>query len=128
MTGPRDYVKWAPITRKAIFESRLKKAADLRKEKVFRSYQYSEKESFKQLNDSGRERLKRMEGAFEYLFENSGLRLGYMQKRLIEVIKIAFFRKMFGDDLVPNLNFLKKRYLIEELADSVAILFPVFKL
>ena len=37
---------------------------------------------------------------------------------------IAMLAKMFGDDLVGNLRYLKKKFPIDVLSDTVAILFP----
>lgn len=95
-----------------------------RTQNVHRKFEYEEKKSFQSHQNSGRKRLEALEGAFRYLFENSSLKLGYLQKRLIDVIIVAFMRKMFGDDLVPNLAYITKKYAIEELNDTVAILFP----
>lgn len=95
-----------------------------RAQNVHRKFEYDTMKSFQDHQNSGRKRLEALEGAFRYLFENSSLKLGYLQKRLIDVIIVAFMRKMFGDDLVPNLAYITKKYAIDELNDTVAILFP----
>jgi hypothetical protein len=102
-----------------------KRQADrCKKAKVYRKHEYSDLPSYKQTTSSGRMRLESFENALRYLFEHSGVRLGYMQKRLVDVITIALLIKFFENDLVDNLKFLRKKYLIEELNDTVAIIFP----
>lgn len=91
---------------------------------VHRKWEYSMLESFQQYQNSGRARLDSFCAAFDYWHEHSGMKLGYMQRRLIQTVTIAFLRKMFGDDLLPNLNYISQRYAIDELNDTVAILFP----
>ena len=119
----RQPIKWAAIGKKALRQEEYRKEDEARKQKVLRSFEYEELESFKRLNSSGRLRLDSMERAFTYLFDN-GVKLGYMQERLIRQVKIAFLKNMFADDLVPNLKFLCQKFLIKQLIDSVAILFP----
>ncbi len=95
-----------------------------KKARVHRKHEYSQLESYKEYSDSGRRRLESLEGAFRFLFANSATRLGYMQKKLIDVVTIALLSKIFGADLVGNLRYIHKKYLIDELNDTVAILFP----
>jgi len=121
----RKFVEWAPITKNVIEQQEKRNRDEIRRQKVFRQFEYTELESYKKLTDSGRIKLEHMEAAFRYFFEQSGLRLGYMQKRLIDVIMIAFLRKMFGNDLVANLTYLKKKFMFKDLNDTIAILFPV---
>jgi hypothetical protein len=109
--------EWVAKYEKRVSEKR-------KKARVYRKHEYSELESFKQTTSSGRMRLESFENALRYLFEHSGVRLGYMQKRLVDVITIALLIKFFENDLVDNLKFLRKKYLIEELNDTVAIIFP----
>lgn len=101
-----------------------RRGAARKKARVYRKYEYSQLESYKEYTDSGRRRLESLEGAFRYLFANSSTRLGYMQKKLIDVVTIALLSKIFGADLVGNLRYIHKKYLIDELNDTVAILFP----
>lgn len=115
-----------PITKNVIQQQEKRNNDEIRRQKVYRQFEYTELESYKKLTDSGRIKLENMEAAFRYLFEQSGLRLGYMQKRLIDVIMIAFLRKMFGDQLVANLTYLKKKFMFKDLNDTIAILFPVW--
>ncbi len=121
----KKFVKWAPVTVVVIQQQVERQAKEERRQKVFRKEDYTEQESFKRLNNSGRLKLESMEGAFRYLFEVSGLRLGEMQDKLIKVIMVAFLRKMFGPELVANLKYLKKKFMFTDLNDTIAILFPV---
>lgn len=91
---------------------------------VHRKWEYSMLESFQQYKNSGRARLESFCAAFDYWHEHSGMKLGYMQVKLIQTVTVAFLRKMFGDDLLPNLNYISQRFAIDELNDTVAILFP----
>lgn len=121
----KKFVAWAPITQNVIKQQKKRAIDEIRRQKVFRQFEYTDLESYKKLTNSGRIKLESMEAAFRYLFEQSGLRLGYMQKRLIDVIMIAFLRKMFGVELVANLTYLKKKFMFKDLNDTIAILFPV---
>lgn len=103
---------------------RERRGAARKRARVYRKHEYSQLESYKEYSDSGRRRLESLEGAFRYLFANSNTRLGYMQKKLIDVVTIALLSKIFGADLVGNLRYIHKKYLIDELNDTVAILFP----
>jgi len=94
------------------------------RQNVKQKWEYSLDPSYERYRNSGRMRLESLEGAFAYLFEVSGFRLGHRQERLIKVVIIAFLRKMFGDDLIPNLKYLEKKFLLTDLNDTVAILFP----
>jgi hypothetical protein len=120
----RAPIKWASIGKKALRQEEQRKEDEARKQKVYRSYEYQSLQSFKDMNNSGRKRLDAFEGAFRYFFENSTVRLGKMQKEFIDVVKIAFLKNMFADDLVGNLKYLCNRFLIKDLPDTVALLVP----
>lgn len=47
-----------------------------------------------------------------------------MQKKLFDALVVSVLKKIFGDDLITNLKFLSTKFLIEELNDAVAFLFP----
>lgn len=116
---------WAGKLGRGLVDKHTKRVNDRKKRaKVHRKYEYSLMESYNQHMSSGRMRLESFENALRYLFEHSGVRLGYMQKRLVDVITIALLMKFFENDLVENLKFLRKRYKIDELNDTVAIIFP----
>ncbi len=93
-------------------------------QQVHRKFEYALLDSFQQYKNSGRARLESFCAAFDYWHEHSGMKLGYMQRRLIQTVTIAFLRKLFGNDLLANLNYISQRYAIDELNDTVAILFP----
>lgn len=120
----RPPIKWAPTVKKAIEQEERKKQRDIHKQKVYRSYKYGSLESFKRMNNSGRLRLESLENAFRYLFEHSELKLGFMQERLIREITIAYLKNMFKDDLVSNLKFLREKFNITEMFDTISCLFP----
>ena len=98
----------------------------LHKRRCYRKYEYEDLPIFKKLQNSGRMRLESFERAVRFYFEHSTMKLGYMQKRLVDVFIIAALRKFFQSDLIANLKFLANKYLISELSDAIAILFPYF--
>ena len=120
----RPPIKWAPTLQKAIRQEERRKTRDVRKQKVYRTYEYPQLQSFKDMTSSGMMRLESMERAERYLFENSDLRLGSMQVKFINVMKIACLKKIFQDDLLPNMAFLQEKFGIKEMHDTVASLFP----
>jgi hypothetical protein len=120
----RPPIKWAPILKKAIRQEERKKSRDLDHQEVHRSYVYPQLQSYKDMTSSGMMRLEAMERAFRYLFDNSDLRLGSMQEKFINVMKIACLKNMFKDDLLPNMQFLQDKYNITRMYDTVASLFP----
>lgn len=124
----RKPIKWAPIATQAIVKEERKKETELRNQKVYRTYEYEDLDSFKEMNSSGMLKLESFERALRYLFEHSDLKLGAMQERLVNEIKIAFLKKMFGDDLVANLKHLCQRFMITELFDTLAVLVPIMSL
>lgn len=73
---------------------------------------------------TGRALLASFDGAFRYLFRHSSIRLGEKQKRLIDVATVAMLGRMFRNDLVANLKWLRRRFLIDALIDTLAVLFP----
>lgn len=73
---------------------------------------------------NGRALLASFEGAFRYLFEHSEVRLGDKQKRLMDVATVAMLGRIFRHDLVANLKWLRRRFAIEALIDTLAVLFP----
>ena len=118
-------LRWADSLGNKLVEKVERKNQEKKKRAtVHRKYKYSSLESYKKYTSSGRMRLERFERAFRYLFENSDTRLGCYQKRLVDVITIALLSKIFQDDLINNLKFLRKKYSIDELNDTVAIIFP----
>jgi hypothetical protein len=118
-------LRWADaLCRKLVDKVDHRLGEKKKRSKIHRIHEYHKLESYKKYTSSGRVRLERFERAFRYLFENSDTRLGCHQKRLVDVITIALLAKIFGAELVHNLKFLKKKYSIEELNDTVAIIFP----
>ena len=104
-------------------KNNIKKRKLYIKPPFFMKHEYSEKESFKNMTSSGRNRLERYRGAFQYLY-STGVKLGYMQKKLVDAIGAAFLKTMFGDDLINNLNFLKTAFGVDELFENLSCTFP----
>ena len=121
---PFTSTKWGCIG-KTVIEKKEKLDAQVHKRSCYRKVEYPDLPSYKRLHNSGRMRLESFERAMRFYFENSDMKLGYMQKKLLDVLIVAAMRKFFKDDLVSNLQFLSHKYKIDELNDAVAILFPV---
>jgi hypothetical protein len=73
---------------------------------------------------TGRALLASFDGAFRYLFEHSDIRLGEKQKRLVDMGTIALLGRMFRHDLVANLKWLRRRFDMDALIDTLCALFP----
>lgn len=108
-----------------VLKRKEKMEEKIHKRRCYRKFEYQDLPSYKKLQNSGRMRLESFERAVRYYFEHSDMKLGYMQKKLIDVFIVAALRKFFENDLISNLKFIANKYLIEELNDAVAILFPV---
>lgn len=116
-------LKWAPLGRKIIAKQEAAEERH-RKRPCYRKFEYESLPGYEKLRNSGRMRLESFEKAMRFYFEHSTMKLGYMQKKLIDVFTIASLRKFFKNDLVANLRYLGKKYLIDALNDAVAILYP----
>ena len=116
--------QWGVIGQK-VLQKHEEREAKIHKRKCYRKFEYGELPTYKKLLNSGRMRLESFERAMRFYFEHSKMKLGYMQKKLVDVFIMAALRKFFQHDLVSNLQFLSRKYAIDELNDAVAILFPV---
>ena len=87
-------------------------------------HEYADMPLYQKMQNSGRMRLESFEKAMRYYFEHSEMKLGYMQKRLIDILIVTALRKFFTTDLISNLRYLSTKFMIDELPDAVAILFP----
>jgi hypothetical protein len=114
---------WSSIGEEAI-ERLDKREQNLKKKRCYRKHEYSDLDSYKEIVNSGRIRYKSFEDAMRFYFDNCSFRLGYMQKKLFEVLIVCVLKKIFQEDLISNLKFLSKKFVIDELNDAAAILFP----
>ena len=73
---------------------------------------------------AGRRNLERFERAVQFLFTKGGVRLGYLQHRLLQAARIVLLKRMFGSELESEIDYLRTRFGITELHQNVAILFP----
>lgn len=124
LLSQRAPITWASIGKRALRQEDHRKEDEARRQKVHRRYEYQGLDSMKAMTNSGRNRLYSLKAAFRYFFEHSEVRLGDMQKRLIDAITVAFLKNMFADDLVPNLKWLCKEFRIKELIDTLCCLVP----
>lgn len=124
----RPPIKWATVGEKVLAQEERKRERETRQQKVHRSYAYKDLDSYKEMNSSGMLKLESLERALRYLFENSDLKLGAMQERLVNEIIVAFLKKIFGDELVANMKYLCKKFMITEMSDTLAVLVPIMSL
>lgn len=122
--GVCDAVPWAPQCDDLLRRYDAIQAREVKNQPIHRKFEYSLQPEYAKQRTSGRVKLQKLEQAMAELFERSGFRLGHEQARLIKVVTIAFLRKLFADDLIANLKYLEKKFLISDLNDTVAILFP----
>ena len=75
---------------------------------------------------SGRKRLASFEAAFRHLFEHSDppVRLGDLQEKLIKEVTVALLPQFFKKDLVENIKWLRKKYVIDVLSETVSAVCP----
>jgi hypothetical protein len=119
----RRTTAWAPVGHD--FMARKEEAErKLHKRQCLRKFEYSHLESFKRMQNSGRQRLESYERAVRFYFTHSKMKQGEMQRKLVDVYMAAALKKFFNTDLVGELKFLAQKFLIEELNDAVAVLFP----
>ena len=75
-------------------------------------------------NNAGRESLARLERAFAFLREKCGVRLGYLQRKFLNAALIILLQRIYGDDIAAHAPDLKRRFHIQRLYNSAAIVFP----
>lgn len=116
---------WIANKGKEIIQKHEEKTNRKRKKaKVYRKYQYSQLDSFKEHSNSGRMKLESFERATRYLFEHSNVVLGELQERMFKVVQMALLGKMFETDLIANLKYLRKRFPIDQLNNTIGIKLP----
>ena len=116
-------VRWASALGTQLVDAALRREALKRQREVMRrteDYPCQQAETVK----SGRARLEDFDAAFRYLFATTDIRLGYMQKKMVDSSTIALLPKFFKTDLVANLKWLRKKYVIKELNDTWAFSYP----
>lgn len=122
---PRQQLRWAEAAgTQALERARRRDAAKRARVRVKPAWAYLDEEERAAEARSGRALMDAYDGAFRYFFEHSEMRLGYMQEKAKNVITVALLGKFFKHDLVANLRALRKKYVIKQLNDTVAISFP----
>ncbi len=90
---------------------------------VRRRYEYQDVPEYQAARDAGRARLARYEAALQYLFDR-GVKLGYLQREFMKVVRLVGLKRMFGDTLLANLGYLRERFGVDRIMRAVCILFP----
>jgi len=119
-----EYIKWGQISNNIVdsLQEKKRKLKDL--SVVARKFQYSHLDTMKEIQSSGRLKLKRFDSALEYLKTKHGVQIGQKQQSLLDAIRISFFPIMFGEELISNVSFLKKYYDLQDVYDMFAGLYP----
>jgi len=94
------------------------------KRQCYRKYEYEDLDSYRILTSSGRANFDRLMDAVDLYMDLTGFKFGYMQLRLFHEIVVTILRILYGDDLLPNLHDIEKRFAIDALRDVIAILYP----
>lgn len=122
---PQEPLIWMSSKGKTIVEKHEHFFSEKRKKaKVYRKYEYSSLESYKAHMSSGRRMLESFDRATRYFFSHSSMVLGEYQEQVFRETRIAFLPKMFKDDLVSNLKFLRKQFNIEQLNNTLGVKLP----
>lgn len=119
----RRSTQWGFVGKQVIDKAK-KQEEKVHKRRCYRKHEYQDLPSYQKLQNSGRMRLESFERAMRFYFEHSDMKLGYMQKRLIDVFIVAALRKFFEHDLVANLKYLSHKYSVSVLSDAIGVLFP----
>lgn len=109
---------------KQVLERDQKRESIVHKRPCVRKVDVEDSPVYQKLQNSGRMRLESFEGAMRFYFANSDMKLGYMQKRLVDLLIVTALRKFFATDLVANLKYLSTKYMIDDLSDCVSVIFP----
>jgi hypothetical protein len=86
--------------------------------------EYAERPEFQAMHHEGRKRLEAFERALEFLYTEGGVKLGYLQVRFMRAIRDACLKRMFGDQLLTNLEWLRETRGVVSLEAAVSIVFP----
>jgi hypothetical protein len=93
-------------------------------EPIVTNAQFAEDVDQAALRGAGRRNIDRFERSLVYLSEECGVRLGYLQEKLLKAARICLLKRMMGADVIHELDYLKSRFGITVLKDSLAVIFP----
>jgi hypothetical protein len=121
-TGPLRQ-RWSDLFREtlAVEEKRLKDVFIERP--PHKRFEYEDLPEYQGLRSNARRRFDALDRAYKIQYKN-GVRLGYLQVRLMKVIVTSTVRRIFGNDLVDNLAYLRERYGITDVYDTAVIKYP----
>lgn len=119
----KQQVKWAAGLGERLLRVEERREAARRAKAVMLPTEQFAAQS-KSAQRSGRQLLEDFEAAFRYLFSETDIRLGHMQKKMVDAITVALLFKFFKNDLVANLKWLRKKFVIKELNDTWAFSYP----
>ena len=86
-------------------------------------FEYEDLPEYQGIHSNARRRFDALDRAYKIQYKN-GVRLGYLQVRLMKVIITSTVRRIFGSDLVDNLAYLRERYGITEVYVTAVIKYP----
>jgi hypothetical protein len=91
---------------------------------VRRKHEYSRLQAVRAAQAMGRQNLERFERALRFLFNECGVRLGYLQIKFLKAARIILLKRMFGPGIVSEQAYLRHMFQIRRLYDTAAIIFP----
>lgn len=123
MLSRENTIRWGSISKNIIkrITEKQNKLKDLTT--IYRKHEYDDLPTMNEIKSSGRLKLTRFDNALKYLI-TCGVQIGHMQQRLLDAIRITFFPLMFGNELIRNISYLKKKYDLKEIFDMFAGLYP----
>lgn len=85
---------------------------------------YRDLPEYRAMQQSGRQNILRYERALRFLLEHGGVKLGALQKRFLAAVRRVSITRMYGDQLLANMDFLRREFGVESVERAVCILFP----
>lgn len=119
-----NIIKWGSIGRNIL--SKIDNKAKLIKENsiIYRKFEFKFLQSMKEIECSGRIKLTNFDLAYQYLTRDCGIQIGHMQENLFNALRTIILPLMFQNDLVSNIQYLKKKLNIREIFNMFAALYP----
>lgn len=103
----------------------LRDAADQAwQQPVRRKTEYANLQAVRAAQSSGRQNLERFERALRFLFDECGVRLGYLQLKFLHAARTVLLKRMFGTGIVSEQSYLQAKFQIKRLYDTCSIIFP----
>lgn len=121
-TGPLRQ-RWDELLRETLAQEKKRLEDVFIERPPHKRFDYEDLPAYQALRSDARRRFDALDRAYKIQYKN-GVRLGYLQVRLMKVIMTSTVRRIFGAELVDNLTYLRERYGITEVYDTAVIKYP----